>query len=409
MIRRAQNNHIIAKVVPKLDEIPEGFVKLATADPDITLDFIKECPLVIAELAKAWKATKMVNIANAGNQDLSLIKSVSRSTGQAVVEQFQSKLDDSISALSNTVSNLLFQQSKYIWNSGTKGNLAENSLADAIESYMQIHDCGTFSVSRVGNIKHCGDILIKYEGQADIIIELKDYESKPVPPDQVLKFNNDMSSSAAHGIMVSLNTKITDKNNFHIEPIPAFGNNVLFAAYIALDGDLDVSAIYNVVKVIHMLNDSQSALNRDKSDSFFQNIESVQLNKVCNTAKQVNLYMSGYYEKTIAIKSHAKSILNLAESFDFATVYKLIEQVSNPKVSFNPSIISLENASVMDEVENPAPVDKLVCAICNKAYASRATYLAHMHKHANLPSAKKGSVPKSTRAPEDEDDDDTNN
>lgn len=61
----------------------------------------------------------------------------------------------------------------------------------------------------------CGDFIIERKEKHKILIDTKDYDTC-VPPKEVEKILRDMEQNAAHGILISQNSGISQKNDFEI-------------------------------------------------------------------------------------------------------------------------------------------------------------------------------------------------
>lgn len=125
---------------------------------------------------------------------------------------------------------------KYKNNSSWKGKFSENLLQKTIVSMFP-----TAEIADTSKQNHTGDIIVRREGKNDILFENKDYADN-VSTDEVNKFIGDCERQNMHGIILSQNTGITSKKNYHIDikkgKVLVYVHNVDYSPYkiqIAVD------------------------------------------------------------------------------------------------------------------------------------------------------------------------------
>jgi hypothetical protein len=125
---------------------------------------------------------------------------------------------------------------KYKNNSSLKGKFSENLLQKVIVQMFP-----TAEIIDTSKSNHTGDIVVRRENKNDILFENKDYADN-VSSDEVTKFINDCERQHIHGIILSQNTGITSKKNYHIDikggKVLVYVHNVEYSSYkiqIAVD------------------------------------------------------------------------------------------------------------------------------------------------------------------------------
>ncbi len=100
---------------------------------------------------------------------------------------------------------------KYKNNSSLKGKYSENHLHKVL-----VHMFPTSEIIDTSKQPHFCDILLKRENKPDILFENKDYADN-VSSDEIRKFAFDCEKQKTNGIMLSQNTGIIGKPNYHID------------------------------------------------------------------------------------------------------------------------------------------------------------------------------------------------
>ena len=100
---------------------------------------------------------------------------------------------------------------KYKNNSSLKGKFSENLLHKVI-----IQMFPTAEIVDTSKMNHTGDLIVKRENKDSIIFENKDYADN-VSAEEVNKFIGDCEKQSMHGIILSQNTGIASKKNYHID------------------------------------------------------------------------------------------------------------------------------------------------------------------------------------------------
>lgn len=125
---------------------------------------------------------------------------------------------------------------KYKNNSSLKGKFSENLLHKVIVQMFP-----SAEIVDTSKLNHTGDIVVRRENKNDILFENKDYADN-VSTDEVVKFISDCERQKIHGIILSQNTGITSKKNYHIDikggKVLVYVHHVEYAAHkiqIAVD------------------------------------------------------------------------------------------------------------------------------------------------------------------------------
>ena len=100
---------------------------------------------------------------------------------------------------------------KYKNNSSLKGKFSENLLHKVI-----IQMFPTAEIADTSKMNHTGDLVVKRENRDSILFENKDYADN-VSAEEVNKFIGDCEKQGMHGIILSQNTGIASKKNYHID------------------------------------------------------------------------------------------------------------------------------------------------------------------------------------------------
>ncbi len=173
------------------------------------------------------------------NEDLKLLIKESAKSEQmsALLSNFQSKHDQMMQSIQSPIlqvlsmnderinKNINKQQetqekmlssleeflNKYKNNSSLKGKYSENLLQKVIVQMFP-----TSEIIDTSKLVHSGDIIVKRENKNDILFENKDYADN-VSAEEVNKFILDCEKRKVHGIILSQNTGITSKKNYHID------------------------------------------------------------------------------------------------------------------------------------------------------------------------------------------------
>jgi hypothetical protein len=96
-------------------------------------------------------------------------------------------------------------------NSSSKGSMGENILYKILSDELP-----TAEIKNTCNLSGCGDFIISRKDKIDILIETKAYTNN-VKRDEVDKFLRDVSNNDCHGIFISQNSGIVNKDNFQID------------------------------------------------------------------------------------------------------------------------------------------------------------------------------------------------
>ena len=157
-----------------------------------------------------------------------------------VLSMNDEKINKNINKQQETQEKMLFNLeeflNKYKNNSSLKGKFSENLLQKVI-----IQMFPTAEIVDTSKMIHTGDLVVKREKHDDILFENKDYADN-VSTEEVNKFIGDCEKQKMHGIILSQNTGIASKKNYHIDivkgKILVYVHNVDYSQYkiqIAVD------------------------------------------------------------------------------------------------------------------------------------------------------------------------------
>jgi len=132
-----------------------------------------------------------------------------------VISLNDEKINKNINKQQETQEKMLFNLdeflNKYKNNSSLKGKYSENYLHKIL-----VHMFPTSEIIDTSKQPHFCDILLKRENKPDILFENKDYADN-VSSDEIRKFAFDCEKQKTNGIMLSQNTGIIGKPNYHID------------------------------------------------------------------------------------------------------------------------------------------------------------------------------------------------
>ena len=155
-------------------------------------------------------------ITNFDSKHASLLQTIQQPILQ-IISMNDEKLNKNINKQQETQEQMLINLNeflnKYKNNSSLKGQFSENHINKVFTQMFP-----TAEIINTSKTPHCCDIIIKRENTDDILIENKDY-SLNVNTDEIQKFIDDCEKHQKHGIMLSQNTGIASKKNYHIDII----------------------------------------------------------------------------------------------------------------------------------------------------------------------------------------------
>ena len=132
-----------------------------------------------------------------------------------VLSMNDERINKNINKQQETQEKMLFNLeeflNKYKNNSSLKGKFSENLLHKVI-----IQMFPTAEIVDTSKMIHTGDLVVKREKHDDILFENKDYADN-VSAEEVNKFIGDCEKQGMHGIILSQNTGIASKKNYHID------------------------------------------------------------------------------------------------------------------------------------------------------------------------------------------------
>jgi hypothetical protein len=186
-------------------------------------------------------------------QAVDIIKSRLKDTD----EKMDKVMKEIISSMEDVNTFVLPYKSK---NNKVAGTLKEEHYERLLNEYLE-EGYEVENISAKGGGHKC-DLLVTYAGRdgntderCPILIEVKFWRSQAVNTDNVNKFHNDIVTNNTHGIMVSLEGKITYKHNMRYERIR---DTNLYAFYLSNVGD-DIDRVRLAMEVIYTLDDIMKA------------------------------------------------------------------------------------------------------------------------------------------------------
>ena len=249
------NNQVIKQVHDDIKQfygtVNEDIKQFISANETKMNDFIKtqternvsdkeNTEKLFSEMNGVLKAEQLETLfANFDTKYNSLMQSIQQPILQ-VLSMNDERINKNINKQQETqekmLSNLDEFLNKYKNNSSLKGKFSENLLQKVI-----IQMFPTAEITDTSKMIHTGDIVVKREKKATILFENKDYADN-VSTEEVDKFIGDCEKQKMHGIILSQNTGITSKKNYHIDIIKGnvlvYVHNVDYSQYkiqIAVD------------------------------------------------------------------------------------------------------------------------------------------------------------------------------
>ena len=232
------------------------------------------------------------------------------------------------------LSNLDEFLNKYKNNSSLKGKFSENLLQKVIVQMFP-----TAEIIDTSKLNHTGDIIVKRENKNDILFENKDYADN-VSTDEVTKFIGDCEKQKMHGIILSQNTGITSKKNYHIDikkgKVLVYVHNVDYSQY----------KIQIAVDIIDTLSDKLKDVTAD-NDS--EDNEDTTISK--EVLEEINLEFNKFIiqkETVISlVKDCQKKIIDEIKNISFPSLDKYLASKfnSSDKITFTCDVCNLFNAT----------------------------------------------------------------
>lgn len=148
------------------------------------------------------------------------------------------QLSDTKDAITNELSNNVFELLKKMENSSHKGKISENLVLNILQTIFP-----SSNINYVGTQKESGDILLHRNNKPTILIENKNYQ-KNVVQEEVKKFIRDIDIQNCCGLFLSQNGGIANKENFEIN---IHNGNVLLYVH---DANNDAEKIKIAIDII---------------------------------------------------------------------------------------------------------------------------------------------------------------
>jgi hypothetical protein len=188
------------------------------------------------------------------------------------------------------------------YNSSKKGEIAEILLTDALTKALPTHE--VLNITSKRDQKGKMDILLSKTGLPDIMVECKKRKTN-VPIDEVEKFEYDIIHGNKHGILVSLDSGIRDREHFQIK---TFNNNNYIGVYLTKTGT-NVDLILYAMNIIYFFHENINKLSSNISIGE-------------NEIKQFRDLEKDMDNRMKTMKNHAKAII---EECDKLKAYRYLE------------------------------------------------------------------------------------
>lgn len=225
------------KIINKVQDDIQRFYSLVNDD---IKQFLSTKDHFVKEMSGAVKAEQLdVFFNNFDTKYGQMMQSIQTPILQ-VLSMNDERINKNINKQQETQEKMLFNLeeflNKYKNNSSLKGKFSENLLHKVI-----IQMFPTAEIVDTSKMIHTGDIVVKRENKDSIIFENKDYADN-VSAEEVNKFIGDCEKQGMHGIILSQNTGIASKKNYHIDikkgKVLVYVHNVDYSQYkiqIAVD------------------------------------------------------------------------------------------------------------------------------------------------------------------------------
>ena len=169
--------------------------------------------------------------------------------------------------------------------STTKGKLGETKLELVLSEMYP-----SASIKNTAGLTACGDFIVERKERNKILIDTKDYETV-VPIKEVEKILRDIEENYCHGILISQNSGIAQKEDFEIN---IHHNNIIVFIH---HGNYDSEKIRLAVNIIDHLEPFISSKQSEESEAIssetlffinkeYQELVSQKLNLIHNIKKQ---------------------------------------------------------------------------------------------------------------------------
>ena len=272
-------------------------------------------------------------ISNFDSKYNSLLQTIQQPILQ-VLSMNDERINKNINKQQETQEKMLFNLdeflNKYKNNSSVKGQFSENHLNKIIVQMFP-----TAEIIDTSKQSHSGDIFVKREDKDDILLENKDYADN-VSTDEVNKFISDCEKQKMHGIILSQNTGITSKKNYHIDIIK--GNKILVYVH---NVDYSHHKIQTAIDIIDTLSQILNKLenNDNNSDEEENTISKEILDDIYN---EFNKFIT--HKETIInmIKDSNKKIIDEIKSIYIPSLEKYLNtKFGSDKITYTCDVCNL--------------------------------------------------------------------
>jgi hypothetical protein len=272
-------------------------------------------------------------ISNFDNKYNSLMQTIQQPILQ-VLSMNDERINKNINKQQETQEKMLFNLdeflNKYKNNSSLKGKFSENHLNKIIVQMFP-----TAEIIDTSKQSHSGDILVKREDKDNILLENKDY-AENVSTDEVNKFISDCEKQKMHGIILSQNTGITSKKNYHIDIIKS--NKILVYVH---NVDYSQHKIQTAIDIIDTLSQILNKLenNDNNSDEEENTISKEILDDIYN---EFNKFIT--HKETIInmIKDSNKKIIDEIKSIYIPSLEKYLNtKFGSDKITYTCDVCNL--------------------------------------------------------------------
>ena len=224
-------------------------------------------------------------IVNHKNEQLTYIDSKTTHQNEVILNGIQKSNPNNNSQLLDIISELKKQMESVfhkMQNSNIRGKLSENMLLSILTQMFP-----NFPIEETNKQKESGDFIVDHNLLGLILFENKDYTYN-VPKQEVEKFIRDVNLKESHGIFLSQNSGIANKNMFQIE-FSTKGKVIVYLHNVNYDYSLISYAVSIINQFADIAKREYTNTNKDEynisKDTILHIIE--EWNKVKNTNVEI--------------------------------------------------------------------------------------------------------------------------
>jgi 23S rRNA pseudoU1915 N3-methylase RlmH len=244
-------------------------------------------------------------------------------------------------SLNNKISEIL----QKFQGSSNKGRYSETAIYNLLVGIY-----GERNLKIVSNTPESGDILLIRNNKPVILIENKEYTNS-VDLNEVTKFIRDVNTQNCSGILMSQNSKISNKKDFEIN---FHQNNVtVYLANVKYDTDIIEIAISVIDTITKILPETDTDSDSDCEKDY-------QLDK-----EQLDIINQEFNNFMLNKAKHIKTIKDFNK-----TLLKEVEDFQLPILN-----------GILSMVYGSAKSSEFTCEICGNNYKNKGSLASHKKKH----------------------------